>query len=432
VAKKVGVRIREGYFEPLNIFTVTTLPPGNRKTAVFAAVLKPLEDHERSEAQRESGEIAKTRAAYKIKETVLKRRQEAAASAKGKDQERLTQEAITLAGELAEAHLAVPTRLIADDCTPEKLATLLRDQGGRIAVMSPEGDVFDLLAGRYSANGAGNFGVYLKGHAGDTLRIDRVGRPADFVKAPALTVGLAVQPEVIRGLAEKPGFRGRGLLGRFLYSLPVSLLGRRNTNAAPVPDDVRSVYQTNVIGLLSLPLRKDESGDAVPYGLNLDLDAQTILGRFEAWIEPQLSEFGELGGITDWAGKLIGAVGRIAGILHMANLAGVFAPWEIPIPPETIERAIRIGRYLIPHAKAAFAEMGADAIVEQGKSILRWIQHGNLDSFTRRDLHQALRGKFKRAAELDRPVALLIAQGFIGPQSERLTSVPAGPVRATM
>jgi replicative DNA helicase len=308
--------------------------------------------------------------------------------------------------------------LIADDCTPEKLATLLRDQGGRIAVMSPEGDVFDLLAGRYSANGAGNFGVYLKGHAGDTLRIDRVGRSADFVKAPALTVGLAVQPEVIRGLAEKPGFRERGLLGRFLYSLPVSLLGHRNTNPAPVPGEVRSAYHTNVIGLLNLPLRKDESGDADPHVLNLDPDAQTSLGRFDAWVEPQLSEFGGLGGVTDWAGKLVGAVGRIAGILHMADLAGVFAPWEIPIPPETIDRAIYIGRYLLPHATAAFAEMGTDAVVEQAKSILRWMQHGRLDSFTRRDLHQALRGKFKRAAELDRPVALLIAQGFIRPRSE--------------
>src|SRR5207249_902558 len=131
------------------------------------------------------------------------------------------------------------------------------------------------------------------------------------------------------------------------------------------------------------------------------------LSRFEARVEPQLSEFGELGGITDWAGKLVGAVGRIAGNLHMADLAGISAPWEIPIPPETVERAIRIGRYLIPHASAAFAEMGADAVVEQAKSILRWIEHQSLVRFTKRDLHQALRGRFKRVEELDAPLALL-------------------------
>ena len=419
-AKKVVVRMKEGYFEPLNIFTVTALPPGNRKTAVFSAVAKPLEDYERAVADRESGEIAKKLTAWKIKESMLKRRQEAAANAKGKDQERLTQEAITLAAELAGAQVPVPTRCIADDCTPEKLATLLRDQGGRIALMSPEGDVFDLMAGRYSANGTGNLGVYLKGHAGDTLRIDRVGRPPDFVKAPALTLGLAVQPEVIRGLAEKPGFRGRGLLGRILFSLPTSLLGRRDTNPPPVPDNVRSAYHTNVIALLNLPVKKDENGDSQPNVLSFDPDARAILSRFEAWVEPQLSEFGELGGITDWAGKFVGAVGRIAGHLHMADLAGLSAPWEIPIPPETVERAIRIGRYLIPHAKAAFAEMGADAVVEQSKSILRWIDHETLDCFTKRDAHQALRGRFKRVDELDPPLALLESHWFIRtePQAE--------------
>jgi replicative DNA helicase len=64
--------------------------------------------------------------------------------------------------------------------------------------MSPEGDVFDLMAGR---NGNGpNLGVYLKGHAGDTLRIDRIGRPVEYVRQPALTMGLAVQPDVLSGL----------------------------------------------------------------------------------------------------------------------------------------------------------------------------------------------------------------------------------------
>jgi replicative DNA helicase len=100
------------------------------------------------------------------------------------------------------------------------------------------------MAGRYSVHGVGNFGVFLKGHAGDTLRVDRMGRD-EYVKSPALTLGLAVQPEVIRGLAQKQGFRGRGLLGRIIYAPPpVNLLGRRNMNPPPVPDDVRQAYHS--------------------------------------------------------------------------------------------------------------------------------------------------------------------------------------------
>jgi hypothetical protein len=70
----------------------------------------------------------------------------------------------------------------------------------------------------------------------------------------------------------------------------------------------------------------------------------------------------------------------------------------------TVERAIRIGKYLIPHAQAAFAEMGADAVVEQAKTILRWIEHQNARQFTKRDVRQALRVRFKRVEELDAPL----------------------------
>jgi len=52
----------------------------------------------------------------------------------------------------------VPAQFVVDDCTSERLPTLLKNQRGRMAVMSPEGDIFDLMAGRYSAGKMTNFG----------------------------------------------------------------------------------------------------------------------------------------------------------------------------------------------------------------------------------------------------------------------------------
>jgi hypothetical protein len=335
-------------------------------------------------------------------------------------------DAQVLAAELAEMSIPCLPKLLADDCTPETLSTRLREQDGRIAVLSPEGDIFELLAGRYSARGVGNFGVFLKGHAGDDLRVDRIGR-SEYVTHPALTVGLAVQPDVIRGLAQKPGFRGRGLLGRFLYAMPANFLGRRDTNPPPVPDDVRHAYHNCVTSALDIPLIKDANGDIFPRVLTLDIDATAIFRQFENWIEPQLAEFGELGGITDWGGKLAGAVGRIAGILHMAMCAGVIDPWERPISRATMESAIRLGKYLIPHAKAAFSQMGADVVVEQAKHLLRWIEHAHANSFSRRDLHQAMRGTFKRVNALDAPLAMLVSHSFIRERREISEGGPGRP-----
>jgi replicative DNA helicase len=309
-------------------------------------------------------------------------------------------EAQQAALDLASINIMSLPRLLADDASPERLATLLRDQGGRMALASPEGDVFEMMAGRYS-QGTSNLGVYLKEHAGDSIRVDRVGRPPEFVKRPALTLGLAVQPEVLRGLTSRPGFRGRGLLGRFLYSLPANLLGSRKVDNDPVPDLVKSTYAMNVKKLLALVSDESFPGEHFePKTLRMTPKAQRKMRKFAAWIEPQLAEYGELGGMTDWAGKLVGAVARIAGVLHciehVSKVAGEKGPWDEAINYQTVDRAVEIGGYLIFHARAAYAEMGNDPKVEDAKYVLRWIERKGVDTFTKREAFEGTKGRFRQ------------------------------------
>ena len=68
---------------------------------------------------------------------------------------------------------------------------MLSEQGGRIVSASPEGGVFDLMAGKYSKNSMPQFGVYLMGHAGDDLITDRISRESVRVEKPALTCAYA-------------------------------------------------------------------------------------------------------------------------------------------------------------------------------------------------------------------------------------------------
>jgi hypothetical protein len=78
----------------------------------------------------------------------------------------------------------------------------------------------------------------LKAYSGDPERLDRGSRPPVYLRSPRLSIGLSPQPDVLRGLAAKPGFRGRGLLGRFLYLLTP----RRWANAVWNPTPCRSAY----------------------------------------------------------------------------------------------------------------------------------------------------------------------------------------------
>ena len=72
-----------------------------------------------------------------------------------------------IAAELVARPILVAPRFLFDDCTPEKLASLLAQHGGRMAILSPEGGIIELMAGRYSDSRASNLGVYLKAHAAD-------------------------------------------------------------------------------------------------------------------------------------------------------------------------------------------------------------------------------------------------------------------------
>jgi hypothetical protein len=281
---------------------------------------------------------------------------------------------------------------------------------GRIALLSPEGDVFDQMAGRYSQHAGPNLGVYLKGHAGDLLKVDRRGRPPEYVQRPCLTIGLAVQPEVLRGLAGRPGFTGRGLLARFLYSLPASLVGRRQAGAPPVPPEVADRYALE-LHALAASLTTPASDD--PTVLVLDPEAGELLLGFEGDLEPRLAAgSGDLAHLAGWAAKLAGATCRLAALLHLAG--HLRNGWNRPISASTLASAIRLAGYLVEHARAVFDLMGADPRVDDARWLLDWIGRTNRTQFSRRDAHVAApRGRFPKATDLEPALRLLEEHGYL-------------------
>ena len=442
MAKKVRVWIRQGYTEPVNLYAVVTMPPGSRKSPVFEAVMHPVQRHEEMLIQQKAPEIAKAEMRYNVKKGVVQRAQtEASREENATKREKLTEAAEALAVELLNMLPPEKPRLITDDTTPERLASLLCAQNGRMAVLSPEGgETFAGMSGRYTAQKGKNqllgqnFGVYLKGFSGDTIRVDRVGRPAECVRRPALTVGITIQPDVLQGLQDQAQFRGRGLLGRFLYGLPPVLLGRRQTKVNPMPSHVAEAYLTNMTELLELPLPLDDDGNVKEHRLYFSPEAQKEFDKFEAWVEPLLDQFGLLGHMTDWGGKFVGNVARIIGLLHCAKHRCV--PWEVPVAHETVQHAITLGKYLMAHARAAYGQMGADQAVEDAKYMLDWLRR-DLERETktfisRRDLHQGTKARFPRVNMTEPGLRLLCEHGFLAPhQNEESTPKKGRPASPT-
>jgi hypothetical protein len=407
----VVVEPRPGWEEPVNLYVAVLLEPGNRKSAVFSDATRPLCELEAELIEAARPSVARAQSDRRQAETRLKRLEKLAAE---KGDEEARHEAGKLAEELAMQVEPVLPRLFVDDATSEKLGMILAEQGGRIASMSPEGGVFDLMAGLYSKNGIPQFGVYLMGHSGDNLKSDRVSRSSVYVERPALTCAYAMQPQVIVGLAANPAFRGRGLLARFLYSAPQSWIGRRLIAPPPVPDAVRDAYHGLVKEMADI---EDEKA-----ALHLAVAAAATLEAWEAEIEAMLADGGQMEIMRDWGAKLAGATVRLAAVLHCVE----YGPTgEIDLP--TLLAAIEIARYLVPHAEAVLNMMQAQegAGDEDARYVLRWIERHGCREFTKSEAQHQGKRRFPKADDIDPALTELTRRGYI----RLVPAEPAGPGR---
>lgn len=390
---KYFIRGNADWAEPLNIYTVVILPPAERKSSVLSMMIRPVEEYEKEENSRRNAGIIESQMVLsrleKEKRSLVER------ASKGKATE---EEVRAKATEIAKYEPVKPLRLFVDDVTSEKLTSVLAENKGCAAVVSAEGGIFDIISGLYSRNV--NIDVFLKGHSGDTIRVDRIGRASESIIHPALTMVLAVQPEVLNGLMSNNTFRGRGLTARFLYAMPKSTVGSRSFSTKPIPEGVRARYQALIETILS--------SDNEQEPISLDDGAREVLETLFNEVEGRLK--GDLVEISDWAGKFVGAVLRISGILHVMKYPkdSMFDA----VDRETMEHAVIIGRYFLAHAKAAYSLMGADTVNKDARHLLSFIKRERLAEFSRRDAMRLCRS-FKTADSLQPVLNRLCEYGYI-------------------
>ena len=382
--------------EPLNTYCVIVLPPAERKSAVISMMTAPLEEYEQEINSTMDAKIIESQ----MRKAVLEkeRRMLEDKVSKGKAD---ALELADKAKEISAFQEIKPLKLFVDDVTAEKLASVLAENHSKAAIVSAEGGIFDILNGIYTKNV--NIDVFLKGHSGDTIRVDRIGRASESILHPTLTMLLAVQPEVLNGLMTNGTFRGRGLTARFLYAIPKSSLGDRDFYTKPIEETVKNEYTKLIRSMLEVDEREEP--------ITLSEEATAVLERLFRDIEKRFRT--DLAEISDWAGKYVGAVLRIAGLLHAAQHHGFMDFSEVSV--QTMENAVRIGEYFLEHAKAAYSLMGADPVNKQGEYLLSKIQNAQVREFSRRDAMRMCRG-IKTAESIQPVLNRLCEYGYIAPK----------------
>jgi replicative DNA helicase len=414
-SRRFHVRVRGGWEEPTNLWIVVAASPAERKSPIFKHATMAVYGFLEAEAKRLGPSIRDRQ----LEREVLSGQFEAAKAAAIKNKPYEGGDARLAARELGEKlasleEISVPS-LLADDCTPEALAVMLSSNEERMGLFSAEGGPFEMMAGRYSERGS-NFEIYLKAHSGDHHLVNRIKREPIQLSEPLLTMALTVQPSVIAGLHGKDGFRGRGLLARVLYSLPKSPVGKRSIDTEQIPDAESEHYNRAMLLLLLHPGEERM--------LQMSEDADRARARLQLELEPRLGPDGDLHAIGDWAGKFIGAVCRIAGVLHVADHALALDALPDQICVETFNRAAEIGRYFLAHARAAFDAMGADEDTELAKRVWAWVCRKSVSEFSERD---ARRATHSTPESISGAMAKLVSRNLVrsGPPPESTGGRPA-------
>lgn len=400
----------EGYKEPLNVWTLTCLPPASRKTAVIEALTAPIETWESAQAEILAAEIVRVRNKRQVnlarKDKLVK---QAANIEDIKDREKILGEIEQIEKDIPE-EIRAP-RLWTADVTPERLQSLLVEHDEKMSLLSDESAIFEIMAGIYS-NGKANLDVFLQAHAGKSMRVDRATRSA-HLDSPALTFGLAVQPAVISdfGQGAKKKFRGNGALARFLYCLPPNNIGSRAIRERYIiNENTKENYHHGIYRLLDMQLDHAENGNAQPRRLSLDEEALENWLTFAEEIEVKQGPGAEFEAIQDWTGKLPGAVLRIAGLFHIVE----HGQNTMLVNSATLQRALDLVKILIDHTKAAFDLMGTEQSTGDAKAILEWILSNDLHEFSKTEVRRALKGRWTKAERLDRAIENLLNREIVG------------------
>jgi putative DNA primase/helicase len=401
ISRRVTVQVDGPWVEGTNIYTVTAMNASAGKSPAVKHMFGAIRDYEVDLIEASAKIVEDRELERKMIEKdiadALKRGDGNQASTFGDDLR-------------AKPPIAKP-RLVAEDITPEKLAMVMADQGGRMALVSTEGGVFQIMAGRYTD--ASNLDIFLQGWSGDDITQDRVGRESLVIRDARLTVALTVQPIVIAQIGENGEFAGRGLLARFMYSIPANTVGKRDKRRRSTWDAAIADRYARKLTELA---RRFTGDDCLPQ-LRLSDEAHAVFVDWQQGHEDRMGYNGDLEHLAEWVSKMHSSVCRLAGVIHMAEREYDTTVGTTPdISEETMLRAMVVGDYWVAHARIAGDLWGADPEVDKALRLLRWAEKRrdeDGDVFTIRDAMRGLRKLFPKAEAAIPALQILTESGWI-------------------
>ena len=320
------VRVDSSYTEPLCLYTLTIARPSERKSAITHILEAPLWEWQK-----------------------------------------------IMNDDLAEDQK--PTTLYVTDATPEKLAKLMTENKGAIALISDEPDALAVAAGlRYGKSR--NLGLMLQAWSAGHLMIQRATNDQRIsIDRAVMSVAVMSQPSFVEALMKDGEMSNRGFMQRFLYAKPLSQVGNRSFIKPGIPEHLINEYYGFMQEMLRLNTDSLRELRIAPEA------EERVTELFDA-IEQSIGQEKTLEG---WHGKLFGQCMRIAGVLHCVKWGKKAEEHAIDL--ETIESVFSLAVYFQSHARVVFTDVDKPEYVEDARELYRRMKESGKTEFTKSDLY---------------------------------------------
>jgi len=167
-----------GHSEHLCLYIVIVADPGERKSAVFSAVNRPVREWQAEKREAYKFELAN----YDTQKTILEesrnnlKKKISNKQLKANERTSIGEELTLATADLENLKPPISPEIIATDSTVEALADLMQLTGETAGVFSDEADFFKVIAGLYTGGQTGNLQLPLKAYDGSSFYLLRRGR----------------------------------------------------------------------------------------------------------------------------------------------------------------------------------------------------------------------------------------------------------------
>ena len=391
------VQMKSGWRESTNLYIILIAEPGTGKSPALDAAVKPL--HTRQQQFNRENELAREQ----YEEELAEYERQLNLYTRNKTPEKPK-----------KPKMPPSQRVFYTDTTIEALAAALNDNPRGVVLIVDEATAWTRSVNMYRGGRGSDRQFYLSGWARAHFEQGRKTQKQQIsVPRPHLCVLGAIPPEVLGDLADETG-RDDGFLHRILFAYPNVQFTRLGD--AEVPQGIRDEYNNLVQNLFALQPQEEshvlETGETLgerkPAIVTLTPDAWKAGKQWVNWLKDQLEAGDVWERMRGPIAKIDGHLFRLALVLHVAEQVarGNAKPAQVPIGPETMQAAIRLGKFFLTHSERAYRRLsGQTQATDDSEVIAAYVLKKAVElaheEGSNRVPHQSLWQKTKKKREID-------------------------------